>query len=257
MFHLSDYLSDLETVVNIDSNSADPAGLLRVADAYARVAERFGLSVRRVRLPEQGADLLVITNHGERPRYDVLLMGHMDTVRPTGSALETPFSVEGDVAHGPGICDMKAGTLAALYVYDALPQAAKDALDIIMLFNPDEEISSRWSAPVTSDVAARTDYAVVMEATHESGRYTVSRKGSATYRVTFAGIPGHGGYIHEIKTANAVLEMARWGLELHRQNDPAALLSVNVASMHGGGAVNVVPDEAELKLNIRVATPGQ
>src|SRR5210317_2351789 len=38
-----------------------------------------------------------------------LVVGHFDTVWPVGSLYERPFCVDGNIIHGPGSFDMKAG----------------------------------------------------------------------------------------------------------------------------------------------------
>lgn len=43
------------------------------------------------------------------PPYDVMCLGHMDTVFPEGEAARRPFEIRGDQAFGPGVCDMKGG----------------------------------------------------------------------------------------------------------------------------------------------------
>jgi glutamate carboxypeptidase len=43
------------------------------------------------------------------PGKPVVLMGHCDTVFPQGTAAQRPFRIEGDMAYGPGVADMKAG----------------------------------------------------------------------------------------------------------------------------------------------------
>ena len=98
MFDLRAYLDDLKTVVNIDSNSYYPEGLVKVGDVFASIAEKFGLQVKKIPLSEKSGNLLEITNHGEKERYDVLMMGHMDTVQPVGSAKERPYSEDEKLA---------------------------------------------------------------------------------------------------------------------------------------------------------------
>lgn len=252
MFNLNDYLSDLEKVVNIDSNSFYPEGLIKIADEFEKIAKKFGLYVKRHHLSDESGDLLEITNKKDSERYDVLMMGHMDTVQPVGEAAKRPYYRDENFAYGPGISDMKSGTLTTLYIYNELSDEAKEKLSICILMNPDEEILSKYSRKYTYEIAKKTDYGFVMEATSKKDTHTVQRKGSATYKITFHGYPGHAGYIFDNYTANAVVEMSRWAKELHEFNNREKLLSVNIAKVEGGTASNVVPDYACLTLNIRV-----
>ena len=257
MFVINDYLKDLETLVNIDSNSYYPEGLTEITSAIEKIALRMGLYVKRHKTSELPGDYLEISNKENANRYDVIFMSHLDTVQPIGFAKEHPFSKDGDYVYGPGTCDMKAGGLCSLYTVNALADEIKNKLSIGLIFNCDEEILSRYSKPFTEKIAKKSDYAFVMESTNDRGVYTTKRKGSGTYKIKFHGVPGHSGYIFDVFTANAVVEMSRWATELHKLNDREKLFSVNIAIANGGKVTNVVPDYAELSINVRVVHKDQ
>ena len=66
----------------------------------------------------------------------VVLLAHLDTVWPIGSF--TPlWKVDGDVVRGPGIYDMKAGFLQALYAMKSL-----DLTKVALIATTDEETGS-------------------------------------------------------------------------------------------------------------------
>ena len=44
----------------------------------------------------------------------------MDTVFLQGEARKRPFSIDGQQAKGPGVCDMKGGLVAVLHVMETL-----------------------------------------------------------------------------------------------------------------------------------------
>src|SRR5207244_8846509 len=103
------YLADLRTLVSIDCGTFIPAGVNQVAD---HMAERFtsaGWSVERIpqatspagrELAESYGDILVATLDGSGPAgRRVLLVGHMDTVFPEGTAAARPFRIEGHSAY--------------------------------------------------------------------------------------------------------------------------------------------------------------
>ena len=50
----------------------------------------------------------------------ILLLGHHDTVFPTGTAAARPLRVEGERALGPGVADMKGGVLVGLAALERL-----------------------------------------------------------------------------------------------------------------------------------------
>ena len=257
MFVIENYLKDLESLVNVDSNSFHPEGLAEVVNTVEAIALRMGFFVKRHSTSPLSGDYLEISNRENADRYDVMFMSHLDTVQPVGSAKERPFSYDSEFIYGPGTCDMKAGGLCALYAVKELDKETESKLSIGLIYNCDEEITSKYSRPLTIKMAKKSDYAFVMESTNDHGTYTDKRKGSGTYKIKFHGIPGHSGYIFDVHTANAVVEMSRWATELHALNDRDTLLSVNIAIANGGKVTNVVPDYAELSVNIRVAKKHQ
>lgn len=253
MFDINEYFKDLEVLVNTDSNSYDPVGLQKVVSEVEKIAKRMGFYVKRHFTSEKSGDYLEISNKKDAERYDVMLMGHLDTVLPPDHSKTCPFRIDDKYAYGPGVGDMKAGALAALYILKGLKKEITDKLAIALIYNCDEEITSPYSRPLTQMMAKKSDYAFVMESHGKRELYTIARKGSGTYKVRFYGKAGHSGYIFDTITANSVVEMAHWITELNKQNNRERLLSVNPAAVSGGNAANVVPEYAELLLNIRVA----
>ena len=92
-----------------------------------------------------------------------LLIGHLDTVFPEGTAAERPFRIEAGIARGPGVTDMKGGLLTGLYAILALISLGEGDEDrparatrragelpferLVFVANPDEEIGSISSTP--------------------------------------------------------------------------------------------------------------
>ncbi|MBQ4116515.1 MAG: M20/M25/M40 family metallo-hydrolase [Clostridia bacterium] len=257
MFDLNAYLRDLETVVNIDSNSSDPIGLNKCVDVFERLAKEQGLFVKRHHIGDYTGDYLEISNRENADHYDVIMMGHIDTVQPIDYTKEYPFHIEGELAHGPGISDMKCGTLAMLYIIKELDKEVLDNLCIGILMNCDEEISSRYSEPITRSIAKKTDIAFIMEGGKNDGGHTIKRKGTATYKIKFNGLACHAGQILVQPNANALVEMGRWAVEIYKLNNKDTGFSANCGICSSGHAGNVVPDHAELTINIRVVNKEQ
>ena len=68
-------------------------------------------------------------------------MGHCDTVFPKGTAAQRPFRIDGELAHGPGVADMKSGLVINSFVLAAFARAGA-ALPLVGLYTADEEIAS-------------------------------------------------------------------------------------------------------------------
>ena len=122
-----DFVTTLERMVNIDCGSYSPEGVDAIADLCEARFSAAGWAVeRRAHVPVGGAprmgDLLIGRLDGSGgPR--VLLVGHMDTVFDDGTAAERPFTVDGDIARGPGVSDMKGGLLTGFFATEVLQAA--------------------------------------------------------------------------------------------------------------------------------------
>ena len=257
MFDLNDFLKNLKELVSIDSTSGDPEGLNRCVDFMESLAREQGLFVKRHHFHNETGDYLEISNRENPQKYDVILMGHLDTAQPKGYTEVYPFREEGDLIHGPGISDMKTSSLGILYILKELSRETMEKLSIGVFYNTDEELSSRYSQNLTKELCKKVDLALVMEGGKNDGALTTMRKGSGNYKITFRGLACHAGRILEQPSANALVEMGRWACELHRLNDKETGFSVNAGIAKGGHAVNVVPDTAELQINIRVTRKEQ
>ncbi|HJT38255.1 MAG TPA: M20/M25/M40 family metallo-hydrolase, partial [Actinomycetota bacterium] len=101
----NDMVADLRRVVEAESFSQDLEGTAHCADVVWELGERL-LGGKPERIEAAGRTHL-LWRFGEEVR--VLLLGHFDTVWPTGTLARWPFTVTDDRATGPGVFDMKAG----------------------------------------------------------------------------------------------------------------------------------------------------
>ena len=247
----------------INSGSQHLEGLARMAEVLAGAFGRLA-PVERLRLaPQQiiGADGVL----RERPlgqalrlrvrpeaRWQVLLVGHYDTVYGAADAFQQPRWNADGTLNGPGVADLKGGLavmLAALEAFESGPAALKTALGWTVLLNPDEEIGSPGSAPLLAAEAARHDVGLVFEPSAlPDGTLAGARKGSGNFTVTLRGRAAHAGRNPQ-DGRNAIVAAAALALGLKALEREG--LSVNPARIDGGSANNVVPDMAVLRFNIR------
>jgi glutamate carboxypeptidase len=254
------YLEDLRTTVNIDCGTYIPAGVNEVADVMQARFEERGWSVERIpHSPDEGSpqlgDLLVATLRGAGPNgRRVLLIGHMDTVFPEGTAVERPFRIEGSTAYGPGVSDMKGGLLEGYYAVAALQDAGfEDFGSITYVCNPDEEIGSPFSGPIILERAKGADACFVLEGARENGDIVSSRKGVRDTRIVFRGRAAHAGVEPE-RGRSATLQAAHTTIALHELNGRWPGVTVNVGVIQGGTRPNVVAERCELHVDLRAVT---
>jgi glutamate carboxypeptidase len=255
---IDDFINDLESLVNIDSSSDNIAGIVAVAEWLRRRLEAIGFSTRLKKLGDRGVPCLQAGNRSEDRPFDILFLGHMDTVFPTGEVEKRPFAADGDRATGPGVCDMKGGLLVALHVLEALHHnGVLDQLSIGVCFNGDEEVGSGSSRQWVEAHARSSRRVFVFEPCRPEHRFVLNRKGGGGYRLIARGRASHAGVEPE-KGANAAVEIAHQVLAVHRfdeQSDDG--VSANVTVMHSGEKTNIIPDEARASVDVRVGRKSQ
>ncbi len=246
---LDAFLQDLALLSSVDCGTRNKAGVDAAGRAMRERLEAAGLIVE-VFPHETMGDALVARLAGPG-RAHVLLIGHLDTVYPAGWPTAHPFIIDGDVAHGPGTADMKAGLLSGLYALDALRATGFDRFaELAFVLNSDEEIGSPSSTELIRREAIGRDAVLVLEAGRANGNIVSARKGSAHFDLTITGRSAHAG-VEPRKGRSAVLELAHQTVALHALNGlvPGATVSVGVVT--GGTARNVVPAEASAQIDVR------
>lgn len=112
------FLSDLAALVNVDCGTHNKAGVDRVGEWIGARCAAWDWEVERLPLTEYGDCWLARLHSNGVGR--VLLIGHLDTVYPDGTAAARPMRFEGPKIIGPGVCDMKGGLLVGMYALRAL-----------------------------------------------------------------------------------------------------------------------------------------
>ncbi len=247
-----EFLEALEAMVNVDCGSYSPDGVDRIADWCERRFVDHGWEVdRRSHEGEPRLGDLVIGRLSGAGGPNVLLVGHMDTVFDDGTVAERPFRVEGNVARGPGVSDMKSGLLAGFFATQVLQDTGFDGFGTITyVCNPDEEIGSPFSGPVIRELAPAHDAALVLEGARENGDVVSARKGITDYTIRIVGRAAHAGVEPE-KGRNAVVQAAHTISALQALNERWPGVTANVGVVRGGTRSNVVPERCELQVDVR------
>jgi glutamate carboxypeptidase len=248
------FLKDFEQIINMDSSGENLDGVARVAHFLKEKLVRLGLDVEITRQGEKGVPCLKACTPSRNGRYDFMFLGHMDTVFPAGEAQRRPFSIEGNVAHGPGVNDMQDGLLLAVYVVEALKEeGALEDMAICLAFNGDEETGSRNSRAWIEENAALCDRVLVFEPCRPGFRYVLNRKGGCRILVTTHGISSHAGADPE-KGVNAVVELAHQIQRINELNRPDWGVTAQCTVIRGGEKTNIIPHTASVKVDLRYAT---
>ncbi len=191
-------------------------------------------------------------------RRRLLLACHVDTVPVPDPASwqRDPFGadLDGGRVWGRGASDMEAGVVAAV----AALAAADPQTPAALLLTSDEEIGSKGAAAAAAAVAELPVGAVIVpEAT--GNQVVLGHKGALWLAVRTAGRAAHGSTPE--RGHNAVLDLAALlgraasGLPFH--SDPfLGTETWNPGVVTGGTVPNVVPDRAEVVVDMRTVTDG-
>ncbi|HYI10377.1 MAG TPA: acetylornithine deacetylase [Thermoanaerobaculia bacterium] len=260
-------LSDVELLrrlVAIDSTSA--LSNLPIADELAAYLEPHAGHIQFLKAPqEEKANLFV--RFGPEPTGDgegLILSGHMDAVPAKETTWESdPFTLteRDDRYVGRGTADMK-GFLAV--ASNAAAAAANLKAPLILLFTYDEEVGTLGAKQFAEswDGGPLPKRCVIGEPT--SFRPVRAHKGHLKLRITLTGKSAHSGYPHlgdnAIEKARPVLD-GLVALRRELEGEPtehralfadAPYVPLNIATIRGGTAVNIVPDRCEIEVGIRL-----
>ena len=249
---LPEFMDNLHALVNVDCGTANKVGVDEVGLFFRSLLRANGFELTEFPLVEYG-DCCLASLYGIGTAR-ILLIGHLDTVFPDGTVAARPMRVKEKRAFGPGVSDMKAGLLAGLYAVRALQHIGFDDFARIDFFlNTDEEVDSPVSRSIYEPTAKMADAVLVLEAARENGDIVGSRKGCAVYELIIFGRQAHAGVEPE-KGASAIVEMIRCIKALTALNGLHPGTTVNVGVIGGGTEVNVVPDKAWAKVDVRFNT---
>ncbi|KJF87980.1 M20 family metallopeptidase [Photobacterium phosphoreum] len=248
-FSLNNYLEELRPLINIDCGTLTVDGIDVVATLMAQKYLDLGWNVKRIDCGIAGTGLEV-RNKPQADHIDVMLIGHMDTVFPVGTAAARPMTHDDERAYGPGVSDMKSGLLSVVYALRDLDPTALNALSICVCMNPDEEIGSLHSETWLKSVAINAKHVLVAEAARADGSLVKARKGMARYRLSFHGKAAHAGNEPQ-NGRSAITEMAHWILAINAMTDFESGTTLNAGVVSGGAGANIVPDFAEVVVDVR------
>jgi acetylornithine deacetylase len=188
----------------------------------------------------------VIATLNDNPR--IWLSTHMDTVPPF-----IPPTEDDEKIYGRGACDAKGIIAAQIIAAESLRQ--EGISDIGLLYTVEEERSSTGAKAVNEHpLAAKCEYMINGEPTDND--LAIGSKGSFRLMIKTSGKAAHSAYPEEgdsaIETLLDILE------DIRRTNFPHddffGETTVNIGTIDGGLALNIVPPKAEAGILIRLTT---
>jgi len=268
---LPGYLDLLQQMVSINSFTANSQGVNRLGDLTTDAFARIGFSAERV----QAADFiygkhLILTKSGrsrnQRPVPVIGLISHLDTVYSEAEERDNDFHwrVSGKRIYGPGVVDIKGGTIMILMILTALralaPQFYESVTWVVLLNAAEESLVSDFGRLCLERLNDSTLAALVFEGGDIEGispqkyRFVVARKGMARYHIVVEGKAAHAGTSHE-HGASAILQMADVIRCVSDFTDYEKAITFNVGTIAGGTVINRVPHEASAFVEMRAFSP--
>ena len=237
----AEMLKDLQALVEVESPTEDLDACVLVLEKANEITTRLIGRAARI-IQEKGRPVYWLGS--ENP--DVVLLAHLDTVWPIGSF--TPlWKVEGDVVRGPGIYDMKAGFIQALYAMQHL-----DLNRVALIATTDEETGSATSRELIENVSKKAKAVLVLESAID-GKVKIGRKGTSMYKITIHGRAAHAGLEPE-KGINATVEIATIVNTIIALGNKEFGTTVVPTVMNSGTTTNTVPALATLDIDCRSFT---
>lgn len=237
--------------------SESPSTEKTAADACARVIaaewRKRGVPVELLEQKHRGAHLRITWVPGQaKSRSQLLVLGHYDTVYASRTLIKMPFRTVGGRVFGPGVFDMKAGIVQALFALDVIKRLGGAVRKkIVFLWTSDEEIGSESSRQLLEMEAQRSDAVFVLEpALGPKGLLKTARKAVGEAELIVHGRASHAGLAPE-KGVNSIHELALQIARISEWNDSSCGISINAGLVAGGTRPNVIPDRASAVLDLR------
>jgi glutamate carboxypeptidase len=250
---LPQMLATLRQFVEAESPSLERVAADRCCGLIAAAWRKNDVRIERLKQNHRGDHLRITYWPGKtRPAGQLLVLGHYDTVYFSGTLRKMPFRISRGKAYGPGIFDMKAGIVQALFALHTLQETnAELRKRLVFLWTSDEEIGSESSRKLIEAEARRSDAVFVLEPSFgPRGLLKTARKGVGTAELTVHGRASHAGLAPQ-EGVNAILELARQLTRIEKWNDLRRGVTISAGIVEGGSRSNVIPEHARAVLDLR------
>ena len=245
-------LKDLIAINSVNGNE------LEVAQYLHKLLKKYGIESKIDEFGDQRANL--VAEVGNKASQKILgITGHMDTVAVNEKEWQySPFTatIIGDKLYGRGSSDMKSGlaaqiiSLIELKEAEQLPQNGK----IRLIITAGEEYGTPGANRLQDQNIAQ-DLSALLVGEPTGGNIIFAHSGSINYEVISEGRAFHSSKPEKgINAIQGLVEFINREKDLFNdiEKDPyLGELKHSITIIEGGNQVNIIPDKASLKGNIR------
>ncbi|MGM0545363.1 MAG: M20 family metallopeptidase [Bacteroidota bacterium] len=253
--HRADFLSVLQSLVEQETPSNRPELFKTTWKILSQQFDNLGYATEYSEGNNSAGQLLSKPANFTSSKPSQLIVGHCDTVWDEGTLNEMPFSIEDNIASGPGIFDMKTGLTMMVFALKTIRELKLDLkVQPIFLINSDEEIGSDESKELIIKQAKNAERTFVLEPSlGTEGKIKTQRKGVGDFEITINGKPSHAGLAPD-EGVSAILGLSHIVQQLFKLNDPASGVTINVGTIEGGERSNVIAAKSKAVVDVRVPT---
>jgi glutamate carboxypeptidase len=240
----------LKEIVGLESPSGEKKAVDTCSSYVTDELKKAGAKITRFPQKKLGAFYLAeYPSSGVKEKKEqILILTHIDTVWPVGKIRKMPFYVSENKVFGPGVLDMKASFVMAIYSLKALKELnIQPKKKIAVFINSAEEIGSDTAYDAIKNLSKKSDYVICLEPSLPGGALKIQRKGRIVIRLEAKGRAAHAGTPG--KGINAIDELM---LQLARiQKLKTKEMTINTGMIGGGEKPNIVAEKAWAILDIR------
>lgn len=194
-------------------------------------------------------NLIVVPHHVNRAEPVDVFMAHMDTVRDTSviKVVETGGKLQSDGTSQLG-ADNRAGVALVMDLLSEWERWKSESRNYIAVFSIAEEIGLKGAGEL--DLSGFNVRAVwVFDSAKRPGAYIKECVGNYEFTATFKGKAAHSAVNPE--AGISAIKVAAEAVSKYRIGRLADMTTINIGSIHGGMATNVVAPECVVQGEVR------
>ena len=240
MAPLFDVLKLTRQLIDIPSVTGEE---FQIGTSLGELLNRLGFHVDLQDISDERSNIIATTE--AKPR--IVLSTHMDTVPPFIASSE-----DDDFIYGRGACDAKGIIAAQIAAAEKL--RADGFKEIGLLFTVDEEVTSGGAKIANNhSLASSCEYLINGEPT--DNRIAIGTKGSLQAIIRTEGRAAHSAYPEQGESAiEKLLDVLEDVRAINWPRDATfSETTCNIGVISGGTRANVIPDQAEATIQIRLA----